>query len=296
MVEASSIFVPGLPKGQRHGTIRRMNTSLSATPEISLRPVLLRTFIWMALATLTLLGAYALPPLPLDGPAALIFYWLTEMAGKYGITVILFLLSLVVITRPHISRRQRIREGIVLFVAVSFTNGAMAYFNEHILKPALAIPRPDVLELILEGRIDLTAEAFYQIGEKVERSLYLAERLPPGTPGMHDEIRRHWIRETGYSFPSGHALSAMTTATFFLAWAFAVLQGWRKRLMQALVPWAILAAYSRPILRVHSATDILVGASQGVVTGLLGYSLCYVLLREPSGSQNASDPASPNSV
>ncbi len=245
----------------------------------------------MTVAAATLTGAYLQPSIPLDGPTALVFFAFTEMAGKYGATVLICLLTVVVISRPNISGRTRLREGIVILITLAFCASISAYFNEHILKPWLSVPRPVVLQLVLEGRIDLDAEGFYGIGDKVQRSLYLAERLPPGTPGMHDIIRRHWIQETGYSFPSGHSLSAMTIATYFLAWGFAALARWRWRLMQALVVWAVLAAYSRPLLRVHTATDILVGALEGILVGLLAFMLSQLLLRDPSRSRKAADGA-----
>ena len=248
--------------------------------------VLAKTLACMIVAVAFLAGAYLLPRIPLDGGLALVAYGLTEMAGKYGATVLVVLLTLVVVSRGGLSRRQRIRESVALAVVLTLTNGGMAYFNEHILKPLLAMPRPALLEMLEDGRIDLEqAEHFYNIGDKLERSRYLADRLPPGTPGMHDVVRLHWIQETGHSFPSGHSLSALTIATFFLAWGLACLSGWRWRLMQLLPIWAVLAAYSRVFLRVHSPTDILVGGCEGVIVGLLGYALCRFLLYEPKRSQ-----------
>ena len=239
-----------------------------------------RTLVWMVPALAIVALTYLLPLVPLDGPLALAAYFIAESAGKYGATILCIALTVLIVWRPGIGPRQRAREATVLVVVLALANGGAAYFHEHVLKPALRTPRPNLQAMVAEGRIPITAEAFYALGEKPDRTVYLEERLPIGTLGMHELIRRHWLVETGYSFPSGHSLSAMTIATFFLAWGLSSLRGWRRQITFALVPWAVLVCYSRPILRVHSPTDVLTGASEGVVVGLAAYAVCRGLLRE----------------
>ena len=85
------------------------------------------------------------------------------------------------------------------------------------------------------------------------------------------QCRHSWIEETGYSFPSGHSFSAMFFATFFLAMGVSHISTKRLRLFYLLLPWALAVCYSRPILRVHTPTDITVGGLEGLVLGFLAF-------------------------
>ena len=102
-------------------------------------------------------------------------------------------------------------------------------------------------------------------------------------PELHisKEVCGHWASTTqGFSFPSGHAYSAMFLATFFWGLALSVLAGWRLAFFQYLVmPWTVLMAYSRVILRVHSPLDITVGGLLGVIMGLAALLLVRMALR-----------------
>ena len=62
--------------------------------------------------------------------------------------------------------------------------------------------------------------------------------------------------------------------------AFSFLTGWRLWFFQFLVlPWTVLMAYSRPILRVHSPLDITVGGLLGIVFGVAAFVLARAVLK-----------------
>ncbi len=96
--------------------------------------------------------------------------------------------------------------------------------------------------------------------------------------GLHPLIRAHWIAETGYSFPSGHAFASMLVASFFLAVALDRIEGRRRWWGLAAVALAVAVCWSRPVLRVHTAFDVTVGAAQGILLGLLTFVLSRPLL------------------
>ena len=100
------------------------------------------------------------------------------------------------------------------------------------------------------------------------------EEVPVG-----EVVCRHWIKEVGYSFPSGHSLNAMSFATFFLALALATLTGWRLRLACLVVPWAVLVCFSRTVLRVHTPLDITAGGLEGLALGALAFLVVRKVLR-----------------
>ena len=66
--------------------------------------------------------------------------------------------------------------------------------------------------------------------------------------------------------------------TLLLALALSFLARRRILMVYLLVPWSILVCYSRPILRVHSAIDITVGAVVGIVLGGIAFILIRFLL------------------
>lgn len=74
------------------------------------------------------------------------------------------------------------------------------------------------------------------------------------------------VSESGFSFPSKHAL-----LTFLLA---AYVYNFNKRLGVWLYIFAALVAISRVVVGVHYPSDVLVGAILGILIGLLVYKIC----------------------
>jgi phosphatidylglycerophosphatase B len=230
-------------------------------------------------------------PLDLTGPLALAAYWVAESGGVFGIPVLGAVMIALLISRPGVSRKQRTREALVVALVLGAVLGGGAYLNEHLVKPAFKVPRPNILELAERPpdapALGMSAEAFYALPDKA-RSDHLEGVLTPGA-GLHERVRAHWIAETGYSFPSGHSFSAMTFATFFLAMGLSYFAKGRLWVFHLLVLWAVAVCFSRPILRVHSPTDVCVGALQGIVAGILAFLLArgaLALLRpEQRGEQ-----------
>jgi phosphatidylglycerophosphatase B len=239
--------------------------------------VLKRLVLFVVPAALLLPGSFLLPKLPLDGSLAQFVYWLSESGGKPGIPVVAAVLLTVLLTRPGFAAAPRVREAIVLVVSLGLVVGLAAVLNEHVVKPGFAVPRPNIKTMAERDVLGTTPDAFYALGDKDARRLYLAERVK--TPEfvtayrLHPAVLGHWVHETGFSFPSGHSLASMTFATYFLALALWLLKGPRAWIFFALPTWGVLVCYSRVLLTVHSPTDVSVGGGEGVLIGVAGFVL-----------------------
>lgn len=216
------------------------------------------------------------PRLDLTGPLAVTFYWIAESGGPIGTPLIGLALTMIVMSRPGIAPQQRVCEFFVITLTIAALLGGGAYLNEFVVKPAYAVFRPNIIELAETPPeapiLRTTPKEFYALPDKGARSDYLSRVLPSDYP-LHERVRAHWIAETGYSFPSGHSFSAMMFATFLLGMAMGSLTGKRLWVFYLLPIWALAVCFSRPMLRVHSPADILVGGLQGFVAGLLALAV-----------------------
>lgn len=228
-------------------------------------------------AYLLVLLSFFLPPFSLEGNLALVAYFVAESGGKYGLPFIIIVALSLLIGRKGIAGKRRVWEAVIIVTVAAVVLGGGAYANEHLVKPTLRVPRPNIIELARLGALGRSPEAFYGIGDKAKRSAYLTDLLRSENfraVKLHPRIRDHWASETGFSFPSGHATASFLFATFFLALAVTLLAKKRSLIFfYGLIPWALAVSYSRPILRVHSPTDISVGAAQGIVLALVAYAI-----------------------
>lgn len=213
------------------------------------------------------------PVVDLTGTFATIAWVFAESGQTLGIVVIAAVLLAVLATRPGPTTRRRVLElAVVTAMSVGFLYGGKL-LNDHVVKPAVGTARPSIVELAEVDVLGMSVDAFYDLPQD-ERSAHLDRVKSPdgfGPIAMSPEVRDHWVKETAFSRPSGHALAAMTFATYYVALAAAWLSGWRRRAFQLLVPWAVLVCLSRPVLRVHWPLDVLIGAAAGIALGCGAY-------------------------
>jgi phosphatidylglycerophosphatase B len=254
----------------------------------ALRYAVLPTLVtWLLIALTFILPAIdsTRPPyIDLSGSVAEISYWIAWSGSKVGAPILALMMILAFVGLRPISAADRCKEALIIaFVATLFAGGG-ATLNENILKTDLRVPRPNVLLLAGEngtGPLGMTAEQLYQIDTKASRSEAMQDALAlKSMPiSIGPLVASHWIEETGYSFPSGHAFAAMLIASLFLALAASNLPAGKLSFFYLLLPWALAVCYSRPVLRVHTPTDITVGGLQGIVAGLVAWLLVRKLLR-----------------
>jgi phosphatidylglycerophosphatase B len=216
------------------------------------------------------------PYFDLTSGFARLAYATAESGGRYGAPIVGILMLLMLVSRPGITGVRRLAESLLVLVVVGIFAGGGAALNEHGIKTAFKVPRPNIVFLAGadgSGPLGMTAEQFYEIGDKKARRAPLEKALTanPAPIELDASIRNHWIHETGYAFPSGHAFSAMLFAMFFLAIGVTHISTRRIGLFYLLLPWALAVCYSRLILRVHTPADISVGGLEGLVVGLIAF-------------------------
>lgn len=238
-----------------------------AFPALRLLPILLLT--WAGV-----LGAFMLPPVRGDGAWAELAYWVS-FTGKEALALVAAGGTALVVSGARLSpSRPRLVWAVAGMLTAAFVVGGGALFNEVALKRTLAVPRPFVKRLAAEGHLGMSPEAFYALGDKEARREHLRKVLTPEvTPDLSERLRAHWVVETGYSFPSGHSYAATSCAALFLAWGLLLgVSGWRRVTLGLLLPWSLAVCYSRPMLGVHSPTDVTVGCALGFLFG--GLAAC----------------------
>jgi phosphatidylglycerophosphatase B len=212
--------------------------------------------------------------IPLDGRTAWIVYAVTETAGARFVPLLLAFGLLLWATDPKLLRARRRKQSLVMLGLMLVVLPATGAFNEYVLKPAIAIPRPSQVRMHEAGIIpDL--ESFERLDVSARRE-FLEARLS-GEAGreaaavlrVRPIILRHWVAEAGSTFPSGHAFNAFIAAMLFVGGACADATRRRRWLAGWWLVWSVAVALSRCLLLVHRPIDVTAGALAGTVVGLL---------------------------
>ena len=269
-----------------------VGTSIRSADDALALGSVLKQLAWPLLMTYSLLPAAWLFPVvdstrepyfDLTTGFATANYWVAQSGGKTGVPIIGVLMLVLLVTRHGISGARRTLEIALVLIIVTICAAGGAALNEHGVKPALKVPRPNIVYLAGAngtGPLGMSPQAFYDKNSKEARRERMrktlkAESLPVE---LGPEVREHWIEETGYSLPSGHSFSSMFFATFFLATGISYISTQRLWLFYLLLPWALMVCYSRPILRVHTPTDIALGGLEGLVFGFIAFIFFRVSL------------------
>jgi len=221
------------------------------------------------------------PRIDLTGTVALIAWVFAESGQTLGIVTIAAALLAVLGTRPGSSPRSRlVTIAVMIAVSVLVLYGGKL-LNDHVVKPAIGVARPDIEQMAELDVLGMDVDRFYELSKEARSDHLDAIKSSTGFGEivMRPEVRDHWVKETAFSRPSGHALASMTFATFYLSVALSLLSGWRRWPFYLLAPWAVFVSLSRPILRVHWPADIVIGGFAGIVIGAAGYLLTRFLLQ-----------------
>lgn len=175
-----------------------------------------------------------------------LMYWITETVTRpWGIIthVVLFAWFLWCL-------RFRLKPAIVLF-AILGAAIAIGQYTKSFIKEQVQEPRPYVVWLEETHRVP--ASEFYTLDRKT-RGQVVHEQLKDNTdiPGW---LRKHWQKETGFAFPSGHTMFAASWALLGvgLLWP-------RRRVVTiaVLLVWATGVMSSRMLLGMHWPRDLVV--------------------------------------
>jgi phosphatidylglycerophosphatase B len=250
-----------------------------------LRKLMSWPLIVSLLAWGTLWISLVLPAIRLDSSLSLWTWRLTMTGGFLGATLVSIACAVLLALRTSRARGRIARELMTHVIVLGILLGGGALANEYLLKPAFTVPRPNVIHLAEDGTLGMSAEIFYSSIGKEERQAHLASVLSDdGSPAadLSPSTRTHWIHEAGYSFPSGHAFSAMFLAAYFLTLAGSITSSRLKRISFVLPFWAVLIGWSRVLLGVHRPEDVVWGGLLGLSLGVAASGLWRKLTKRPS--------------
>lgn len=155
--------------------------------------------------------------------------------------------------------RFRLKSAVLLLLllgcAVLAGQGIKSVIKEHVQEP-----RPYVVWL--EQQHQVPVEQFYSL-PRHQRAALVAQQLRD-SPELPSWLRKHWEKETGFAFPSGHTMFAASWALL----AIGLLWPRGHRITVILVTaWSVGVMASRLALGMHWPQDLLMatGISAGIV-------------------------------
>ncbi len=188
------------------------------------------------------------------------FFVITETASFPWAIITSFVLFILFCLLLNIKTTKKIVLIGILLVGAILT-GQMI---KAVIKSQTAESRPYVLWM--NKQYQLSDDKFYSLA-KLEKK-QLIDQLLTNSNMIPTWLREHWQNETGYSFPSGHTLFAVTWA--FLA---VTLLGFKRHyiVVYMLIIWALLIEISRLCLGMHSPVDLLCGVLVAWIISLICY-------------------------
>jgi len=213
-----------------------------------------------------------------EGWAAQFWLFISNTGGTTGVPLITICFCLL-ISIQFKGWRKRITSLTVALFTFSVILGALAQLNEFFIKEQLKIERPNIRYLNENKSFD--SHAFYALKSKDERRVYLdkyleskgADFITFNNEPLHPDVLKHWLHETGYSFPSGHSVNAFLLASLMMYILQLIFTQLAYRLFYSIpFAWATLVALSRVILGVHSPTDVTIGA-------IMGSAVAYFIIK-----------------
>lgn len=193
-----------------------------------------------------------------------LFYWVTETVTQpWGVITHVLLCGWFVWCLW-----LRLKPALILFLLLSLTiacgQGVKSWIKNRVQEP-----RPYVVWL--EEKYQMPIEQFYTLS-RAQRAIMIKRQL-------HEEraapawLQKHWQKEAGFAFPSGHTIFAASWALLAtgLLWP-------RRRIatIVTLMVWAIAVMGSRLVLGMHWPQDLIAGA---VLSWLLATVVCWFIQR-----------------
>ncbi|OCG44545.1 hypothetical protein A9G35_07960 [Gilliamella sp. Choc5-1] len=135
---------------------------------------------------------------------------------------------------------------------------------KSLLKSQTTESRPYVLWMADE--FNITDQQFYSLTDSEKKELIY--QLLNNSTTIPSWLSKHWQHETGYSFPSGHTLFAVT-------WAFLALMLLKFKqhyiIITSTIIWSILIEISRLLLGMHRPIDLITSILIAWVISLICY-------------------------
>lgn len=197
--------------------------------------------------------------------------YLTDTAA-YPLAIIVSLIFCILFVRLFRgSRKQALRAAALILVVVAAGQGIKVA-----MKNTIKEPRPYVVWLAQQNSV--SENEFYDLSRKARAQLLNnTVKNHYQVPGW---LLKHWKSETGYAFPSGHALFASAWA--LILFVFFTAQD-RRGLAGVILLWGILTEYSRLALGMHWPSDIMMSVMINVI--LAGLFFIWLSKQRENGVQ-----------
>ncbi len=195
---------------------------------------------------------------------------MTESAGKIGTPIIVLIASYFYTVRFE-TKTEKAKVFLKSVIALSILLAAFAFFNEHITKKVLKLPRPSYSYVVEQSGSDIKTNSLYDLNER-DRKLAFQNIIDTHTERFNKidkKILNHWIEESGYSFPSGHSFNAFLLA-FIMTFSMYHSSNRMARFFYILpFVWATMVGISRVAMGAHTPLDVSFGAAMGLMLAIL---------------------------
>ncbi len=180
---------------------------------------------------------------------------------RLAVEAVLFLIPVLVLSKlaEEVLRRDQMWLDHKILDWISTTSSTLLdgffYAITNIFSPYPIIIMTVVISavLLLRKKIKPAAVLLLSVGVSSIANVILKEILQRDRPALWPSI----VHETGYSFPSGHAMAS--SALFFALIAISWNTKWRWPVLVFSVTITFLVGYSRLYFGVHFPTDIIAG-------------------------------------
>lgn len=195
------------------------------------------------------------------------FWYLITESGSFisGLVIYILLIIYLIIRSKNSSAANSnlILYSSVLFFTFVFSTG----MNEFLLKKIIQKPRPNQIYLVEKGYINIDADTFLRMPGS-EKKDFLSNKFKSESDipeKIYPPIFNNWIKDSGFSMPSGHALISYFLGTVICFVIYNTFKGRRKYLISIPVIWCMLVSLSRVISGMHYPADITAGAFIGMM-------------------------------
>lgn len=183
------------------------------------------------------------------------------------ITCVVFATVLSVLARTKMSWMLVFFTAFILLVGTqAVKTGLKSFYKE---------PRPYTAFLV-DNHVDL--ESFYE-SSRADRKM-IVEDVLLGHDEMPNYLKKHWAKETGYSFPSGHAAFAVCWLMLFIL-ILPMTRLCDYIAVGIIAIWSALMIISRLVLGMHFPIDVLVSILYVPIVCLLYAKISHISKLQP---------------
>ena len=200
-----------------------------------------------------------------------IAFGFTSSGGPLGFFVVLIITGIC-----YASSAETFKDKVLIFfksvISLALFFGVLAFINERYTKPILKSQRPSHVYMLNQTGLSNVIDSLYQLDKTAREEFFgaLVKAHASEFKQIDPDIQKHWVKEAGFSFPSGHTFNAFLFA-MILSYAILFNRSYPKLRKLFFIPfvWALLVGVSRVAMGAHTAFDVCAGATLGILIGCI---------------------------